>query len=465
MSKTMMSQVTIRGIPTRMWTRALAACVLVLFAALPVAAQDAFRIEGTVVDATTQRPITSVQVSLEGTQLGTLSDANGRFLLVARVPAGTYSLRFVFIGREAVTQQVTLGSQPNVQVSQVALRESAVALDEIVVTGTGAPTQRRALGNAVSTVAGELVANSNATTIDAALSGKIPGAQIMSNSGTPGGGVSVRLRGTSSIVGGAEPLYIVDGVIIDNSSTQQINFGYRTNPSNRLADLNPDDIESVEILKGAAAAALYGSRANNGVIQIFTKRGAAGSTRINASTRATLGQLDRHLPFNREPGRDAQGNPLPVFDHEGLLFRDAWSNQTDVSVSGGADQTRFYLSAGYVSEQGIMKGADHEKISTRVNLDQTVGNWLNVSGGANYIRSNSNLVINGENGTGGLLTAIVFTPTNIDFSAKDPNSGQYVTRATTFPNPLEVVDFWDSPQEVSRFVGSFQGRATPFTGA
>lgn len=445
--------------------RVVATCCVLLLCAVPLSAQETYRIQGNVVDATTERPLGGVQVSLEGTQHGTLTDANGNFLLVARVPAGTYTVRFLFIGREAATREITLGADFNPGLGTVTMRESAVALDEIVVTGTGAPTQRRALGNAVTTVSGELVANARAHTIDAALSGKVPGAQIMSNNGTPGGGVSVRLRGTSSIVGGAEPLYIIDGVIVDNSSDQQINFGYRTNPSNRLADLNPDDIESVEILKGAAAAALYGSRANNGVVQIFTKRGAAGATRINVSTRATLGQLERHLPFNRAPARDAQGNELPVFDHEGLLFRDAWGNDTNVSVSGGAEQTRYYLSAGYNNEQGIMKGSASERISTRLNLDQTIGNWLTLSGGANYVRTQSDLVINGENGTGGLLTAIVFTPTNIDFSARDPNTGQYVTRQTTFPNPLEVIDFWDTPQEVNRFVGSFTGRATPFSGA
>jgi TonB-linked SusC/RagA family outer membrane protein len=444
----------------------LAACCTLLVPAAALHAQESYRIEGRVVDATTQRPLASVQITLEGTQQGTLSDANGNYVLAARVPAGSYTLRYMFLGREAVTRQVTLGTQLTVAVEAVALRESAVALDEIVVTGVGAPTQRRALGNAVTTVSGDLVAQAKATSIDAALAGKVPGAQIMSNSGTPGGGVSVRLRGTSSIVGGAEPLYIVDGVIIDNSSTQQINFGYRTNPSNRLADLNPADIESIEILKGAAAAALYGSRANNGVIQIFTKRGAPGSTRINVSTRATLGQLERHLPFNREPALDAQGRPMPVYDHEALLFRDAWGNQTDVSVSGGADQTRFYLSAGYAHDEGIMRGASHKKLSTRLNLDQTLGTWLTVSGGANYIRSHSDLVINGENGTGGLLTALVFTPTHFNLAEKVPGTNEYVLRrAGSFPNPLEVIDFWDTPQDVSRFVGSFQARATPFTGA
>ena len=175
-----------------------------------------------------------------------------------------------------------------------------------------------------------------------------------------------------------------------------------------------NEVRSKEALReaGALQTAIFNSvnfssiaTDANGVIQIFTKRGAPGSTRINVSTRATLGQLERHLPFNREPAPDAQGNPMPVYDHEAILFRDAWGNQTDVSVSGGADQTRFYLSAGYALDEGIMRGASHEKLSTRLNLDQALGSWLTLAGGANYIRSHSDLVINGENGTGGLLTA------------------------------------------------------------
>jgi TonB-dependent SusC/RagA subfamily outer membrane receptor len=159
----------------------------------------------------------------------------------------------------------------------------------------------------------------------------------------------VRLRGTSSITGGAEPLYIIDGVIVDNSSDQQINFGARANPTNRLADLNPNDIERVEILKGAAAAALYGSRANNGVIQIFTKKGRAGGFRSAAESRATLGQLPKRLGLNLYPF-NAAGQPVQRFDNESLIYRDAWSNESFVSVSGGAERTRFYLSGGYTNQ-------------------------------------------------------------------------------------------------------------------
>ena len=444
-----------------MWGALWVVAALITVPAERVAGQqNTYRIQGTVVDATTEQPLANVAVTLTGAHVGTLSGASGRYELSARVAPGSYSLTYTLIGRETVSREIQLGTATTVDVPQVAMRESAIQLDEIVVTGTGGATQRRALGNAVSVVSGEAVANSRATTVDAALQGKVAGAQIMSNNGTPGGGVSIRLRGTSSIVAGAEPLFIVDGVIVDNSSDQQINFGYRTNPSNRLADLNPNDIERVEILKGAAAAALYGSRANNGVIQIFTKRGSAGETRIDVSTRATYGQLERELPFALTPV-EPDGTPVERFDHQDLVFRNAWGNETSVSLSGGADQTRFFLSGNYAKDNGIMIGSSNERIGGRINIDQTVGNWLNLAAGFNYIRNQSDLLINGENGTGGVLTAIVFTNTNVNLAARDPDTGEFLIRQTTFPNPLEVVERWESPQTVNRFVGSFQARATP----
>ena len=438
--------------------------LLAAFAA-PAAGQtsQAYVINGTVVDEATQRPLASVSVTVSGTQFGTLSDQSGRFSLQARLTPGTYTLSYSLIGRGGATQDVTLGSERTVEVPQVALRESAVTLEGIVVTGTGAPTQRRALGNSVAVVGGPELTQSKAVTIDAALAGKIPGAQITANSGTPGGGVSVRLRGTSSITGGAEPLYIIDGVIVDNGSAQQIDFGYRSNPSNRLSDLNPNDIERIEVLKGAAAAALYGSRANNGVVQIFTKRGAAGRPIITAETRATYGQLATELPWNMAP-TDLDGvTPVERFNHEDLIFRDSWGSDTYVSVSGGADDTRYFLSGGYTVDNGIMIGSNNERTSVRLNIEQGLWDWLTLAGGANYTRSNSDLVINGEQGRGGLLTAIVFTPTTVDFSERDPATGEFVVRATTFPNPLEVAENWLTPQNVSRFVGSFQARANPIT--
>ena len=450
-------------------------CILAnAISAVPASAQQAtYTITGRTLEAEGGAPLAGVQVLLRGTRYGGISNAEGVYSIVANVAPGNYVVEATMIGREQQQRPITLGDARIVNVPAFTLGQTALALEEVVVTGTAAPTSRRAIGNAVSTVTGEQIAEATATTIDQALQGKVAGATITSNTGNPGGGVSVRLRGTSSIVAGAEPLYIVDGVIIDNNGDQQINFGYRSNPSNRLADLDPDDIERVEILKGAAAAALYGSRANNGVVQIFTKRGRAGLNRVTVGSRMTRSDLENRLEFALTPtALDANLCTMCLnsgtltaqrFDSQDLIFREPWSNDNYISMSGGSEDTQYYLSGNLVNENGIMRGSDHSKVNVRMNLDQRVASWLNLAAGANYIRSHTNLVINGEQGAGGLLTAIVFAPTTLDLSARDPVTGLLVNeQAGTFLNPLYVLDSWRSPQDVNRFVGSFQARANPF---
>jgi TonB-linked SusC/RagA family outer membrane protein len=427
------------------------------------AQQQTYTITGRIMGDVANAPIVGAQVSIRGTRFGGLTNAQGRYTIVAQMTPGTYTVEAQMIGRETMTQQVTLGTERAAAVPDITMRTIALSLEEVVVTGTAAPTSRRAIGNAVSTVAGATINEAPTATIDQALQGKISGAVIQSNTGTPGGGVSVRLRGTSSIVAGAEPLYIVDGVIVDNNGDQQINFGYRSNPSNRLADLDPSDIERIEVLKGAAAAALYGSRANNGVVQIFTKRGRAGRTQFTAETRFTNGTLPKEIDFALTPV-DLTGNAVQRFDPQDLIFRSAWSNDSYLALSGGSEETQYYISGNWTDEKGIMIGSDHQKLNVRMNLDQRVSDWLSLGAGANYVRSHTNLVINGEQGFGGLLTAVVFTPTTLNIAERDPTTGRLVNTLTgPFPNPLIVVENWETPQENNRFVGSFNLRANPFS--
>ena len=435
---------------------------LALLIPLGLTAQEtrSYTITGSVVAGESARPLPGVQVTVQGTNFGTLTDGEGRYMLRADLAAGAYEIRYAYIGRREVRQTVQLGASQSVVVPQVSLGEAALELDEIVVTGSAGPTTRRAIGNSISTVGEQEIEEAPAVTIDQALQGKVSGALITSNTGTPGGGISIRLRGTSSITGGAEPLFIVDGVIIDNNAEQQLNVGYRSNPINRLADLDPDDIARVEIIKGAAAAALYGSRANNGVVQIFTKRGVAGDTRVTASTRVMRSDLPRRIDFAMTPV-DLAGDPVERYDPQDLIFRTGVGTDSHVSVSGGAQDTRYYLSASYTDQEGIMIGSAHNKMNARLNLDQAFGDRFSISAGANYISSNSDLVISGEQGEGGLLTAVMFTPTTTNLGEINEETGDYVIQQTTFPNPLVVVRDWQLPQTVDRFVGSLQARANP----
>jgi len=250
---------------------------------LPVisnAQQPTGTVSGRVTDASIGRGLPNVQILVTGTRIGAVTGPNGEYTLIG-VPVGSRTLTVRRIGYQPTIQAVTvaLGSTT----VDIALNVSAVNLSEVVVTGTGTATEKRKVGTNIATVDSSVISRAEAVTVDQAMQGKIPGAQITQNSGSPGGGgISVRLRGVNSFISGSDPLYIVDGVIVDNESGQLADLGTRANPQNRLADLNPDDIEHIEIIRGAAAAALYGSRANNGVVQIFTKRGTTGKPRFTS---------------------------------------------------------------------------------------------------------------------------------------------------------------------------------------
>ena len=452
-------------------SRARASAALAILLALlgssgAQAQQQQYTLTGRVLDAGTGAAILGAQVSLRGTGAGGTTDNTGSYIINATASPGAHVVEVTFIGREPVTQAVTLADARIVRVPDIMLRERALSLDAVVVTGTAAPTARRAIGNAVASVSARELMASPAATIDQALQGRVAGAVITSNTGTPGGGVSIRLRGTSSITGGAEPLYIVDGVIVDNNADQQLNLGYRSNTTNRLADLDPNDIERIEILKGAAAAALYGSRANNGVVQIFTRRGRIGEPEITVASRFGRSELVRRIPFALEPINfagaltDPARVPATRYDHQDLVFRDGSQMEHHVSVAGGGGDTRYYLSGSFTEDNGIMRGAAHDKLNTRLNVDQGFGSFQ-LSVGANYIRTNSDLIVNGEAGEGGILTQIVFTPTLTDLTARNPETNRFINGGGAGPNPLEVLEDWDIGQQVNRFIGSLQGRWSP----
>jgi len=461
---------------SRLWTAALSLVVgLASVGAGEAQAQEPYRIQGTVVDATTARPLPNVQVSLRGTQQGTLSDNAGRFTLLARVPPGTYNLVFTLIGRGEQVQPITLGEQRTVALPQVALRESAVQLEEIVVTGTGTPVERRAVANAVSTVSGQAVNEApGAPAIDAALQGKVVGAVITQNHGQPGGGTSIRLRGTSSILGGAEPLVVIDGVIVDNNSAALISIGANASREgaamqNRLADIAPADIERIEILKGAAAAALYGSRANNGVIQIFTKRGQQGRPLVTYRTEAGITQTNARYALNESPlagrgdvlygGAPAFGAPVERFLYQDELFRRGARFDNQLSISGGSEGTTYYLSGSWTDEQGILQGSNHSRINTRVRVQQQVAPWLEVGGSANYIQNQTNFVPEGEQSYG-VLTALIFTPTTWNPRFR-PDLGRYPNNPLVGFNPFDVIDNFRTETSVNRFLGGINATLTP----
>ncbi len=428
------------------------------FSAVLLPAQGTSTLRGRVTDAASGQSIPSAQVSVEGTQLGATTDASGAFT-ISSVPAGQRTVIARRIGYSPQRRQITAGG--SVADLSFALSAAASSLDQVVVTGTATPTTVRALGTSVASVDNSQISEARSVTVDQALQGKIAGAQITQNSGTPGGGgLSVRLRGTGSITSGSEPLYIVDGVIVDNASDQLIDFGARANPQNRLADLDPNDIDRIEIVRGAAAAALYGSRANNGVVQIFTKRGVAGAPRITFGSRYTTERLAKRLALNMAP-LDAAGNPVTRYDYQDEIFQTGSLKDVNISAEGGSDRTTYYAGASYSDEEGIIKASSSVRRSARVNLSQRISDPFKLNIGANYVRTLAEFEPNGESGTG-VITALLFTPTTFSFF---PVNGIYPQAPTGagFANPLAVIDKWKAPQTTDRFIGSVNGQYTPFS--
>ncbi|MGH7711530.1 MAG: TonB-dependent receptor domain-containing protein, partial [Gemmatimonadaceae bacterium] len=322
----------------------------------------------------------------------------------------------------------------------------------------GTPTEKRKIGTSVASVDSTIISRAQALTVDQALQGKTAGAQITQNSGVPGGGgVSVRLRGVNSFISGSDPLYIVDGVIVDNGSAQLADLGGRSNPQNRLADLNPADVERIEIIRGAAAAALYGSRANNGVVQIFTKRGNIGRPRFTLTSRFSMSELREQQPFNFYPF-DAAGVPVQRFNYQNDIFDEAPGSEHNLTIEGGNDQTRYYLSGNVSDEDGIMRSTSSRRIGGRVNLQQQLTPRLIGNVTANYISTRNQLQAFGEQNDYGIMGSLFFAPTQVDFR---PVNGIYPLPPALGTNPLLAIDRIRNPQQIGRFIGSAKLTWTP----
>jgi TonB-dependent SusC/RagA subfamily outer membrane receptor len=260
------------------------------FQLLVLAAFSQIRVSGSITGKD-GKGIPAASVLVQGTTIGTYTDDNGKYEFNAALEPGGYLLEVSAVGFKTTTQRLNINNNKTYTVN-VQLSDDVMKMDEVVVTGVSAGTTRKQLGSYVSTVKADQLTKGATGNVLAALQGKTAGAQIIQNNGDPGGAISVRLRGISSISSSSEPLYIVDGVIVNNATTRVTNTSANYDGQNfvgsigqnRLADINPADIERIEVLNGAAAAAIYGSRANAGVVQIFTKRGSTGAPVVSVST-------------------------------------------------------------------------------------------------------------------------------------------------------------------------------------
>lgn len=340
----------------------------------PGLAQQTGTIAGQVMEVGTQRPLAGVQVSIPGTGIGTLTNNSGRYLLVD-VPAGEVEVRAQLIGY-AISEQIVTVTDGETITADFELREAAIALDEIVVTGTVGATQKRAVGNAVAQVdAAELTAIAPVADVTQLLNARTPGVVVRPPSGLAGAGAQITIRGRSSISLAGDPLIYVDGIRM-NSATPTGGSG--PGAASRLNDINPEDIESVEIIKGPAAATLYGTEASNGVIQIITKRGKIGEPRIEATVRygaAWVMDPAGRWPINyyREPsGEVIEFNIIEAEAAAGRsIFRTGHLQGYALNVSGGSEELRYYISGNYDHNEGALPSNQAEQITGQANLTIT----------------------------------------------------------------------------------------------
>jgi TonB-linked SusC/RagA family outer membrane protein len=464
------------------WGKGKPVYLLLLLQFFSLLALAQTRINGKVTDAE-NKGIPDISVTVRNTTLGTTTDAEGNYSLQANVRSGAYEIIFSGVGFKAATQSVQLGTSATETVN-VQLAEDALKMDEVVVTGTSAGTTRRQIGSYISTVKADELNKGATGNVLAALQGKTAGAQIVQNSGDPAGGISVRLRGISSISSSSEPLYIVDGVIVNNATNRVTNTSGNydgnnfvgTIGQNRLVDINPADIERIEVLNGAAAAAIYGSRANAGVIQIFTKRGKTGSPSVSFSTSVMLSQLRKKIEVNKAPIKfggsvDAQTqdilpysppapavlltNTLPVtrYDYQDYIFRKAVGTDNTVSVSGGTDKTKYFASGSYFFNQGIIKNADFQRYSFRLNLDQTLTDRLSFTMGLNYINSSANEKPDG-NSFFSPMNSVTIIGNFHDIWTRDVNGNLKAVGERGRVNPVSVIEDIKQKQTTSRVLAN-----------
>ncbi|HEY2064573.1 MAG TPA: TonB-dependent receptor plug domain-containing protein [Gemmatimonadaceae bacterium] len=427
------------------------------------AARAALVVQGRVTDEA-QNPIVGVQVVVDGAAVGTVSNEDGSYRLsIGRPSAGapvTLVARRIGYRPRRTTVAEADGTGGGAVTRDFVLLRDVLELSQVVTTATRTETERAQLGATLATVGAEALGNTVTPQLDVALSGKVPGALVTQNSGTPGGGTSIRIRGLSTISRSAEPLYIVDGVIIDNGSRQLVDLGGYT--TNRLADLDPNDIERIEIVKGAAAAALYGSRANDGVVQIFTKRGRAGALRGTARVAFGQDKVTRLVDVNAAPVNLA-GQPVTRYDYQREIFQTAPQSNVSVSLAGGDERSQFYLSGAHEDQTGVIRSTRYVRDNVRLNLDRELASWLRVGVSTSFIQSNADLTPNGGLVANyGVLTNFLFSSNDRNFFP-DPVTGEFPA-AQFQANPLEVIARWRAPQGVQQYIGGLHLTATPYAG-
>ncbi|QDE94192.1 SusC/RagA family TonB-linked outer membrane protein [Myxococcus xanthus] len=429
-------------------------------------------VKGRVADRLTNEGLPLVRVIIKGTTQGVETELDGTFTL-PNVP--TRAVTLLFSSQDYGEREVQIGA--NQRTVEVALEN--IFSEEMVVVGRASEVARKNLANSVASVNAEEINRAPAQTVDQALQGKVAGANIQSNGGAPGGGLQLRLRGVSTINGSTAPLYVIDGVLVSDVAIASGMFavtrsvtGSNPNPTqdnqvNRIADINPNDIESIEVLKGASAAAIYGSKAANGVVIINTKRGRSSEPEFAVTQRlgvyTALNKLGTRRFNSVEEvtetfGDDAAQYYVPGrrFDHESALTgRRDLSSETLASVSGVAGNTKYFASALIKNDEGIIANTGYEKQSFRLNLGQKFGEAVDVNVATNLVHSlGQRGLTNNDNATISNYMVLPYSPEFLPLGASSdgiyPQNPFLGNRA----NPLQTAALVKNDEDVWRFIGS-----------
>jgi TonB-linked SusC/RagA family outer membrane protein len=456
---------------------------MLLSATAVARAQDGATISGRVIDATTNAPIPSAQIQIVGTARGGVTAEDGRFR-IASVRPGAYQVRVLRIGYQASTQSVTAGNGQSIDLSY-SLTPAAVTLDEVLTLATGETTRKREQGNVVGTLTPEPSTLATAGNVTQLLTGRIPGVDVATTGGTVGSSARLRIRGASSLSLSNDPLLIVDGVRVDNNASSTT-IGVGGQVPSRFNDINPEDVEKIDILKGPAASALYGTAAANGVIQVTTKHGRSGKTRftvygesgsikdvttfpsnfaqvgtnIPSGTRTSNCNLDNQTRGLCTPNPDSLVHFNPLVQYSPFISgqRGAYG----LSAVGGNDRISYYVGGNYDRQQGVFDANTDQRAGGRANLTaQLTDNW-NIQLGTNYLADHLRLPQN-DNDILGIVSSGL-----LGSAFDDSIPGKACVRVTgcahgylngQIPQALEAV--WQTRQDIQRFQNSLTSNYQP----
>lgn len=431
-------------------------------------------LKGTVIDSLTKEPIEGVTIQLQGVTHSLKSDVHGNFQIVT----GQKLPLTILLSSLGYSSKTIVANQPEIS---IVLQPSSDRLEEMVVVGYGTQRRRDLTGSVARLDAAE-VNKIPVASFDAQLQGKLPGVQVVTNSGVPGESIFLRVRGTTSINSSSDPLYIVDGVFLNNTSLQTIGLGGRT--SSPLTDINPADIESIEVLKDASATAIYGSRGANGVIIITTKKGSYGTkTKIDVNVlggwaeankallpklasgpetatlanewwinsgldNPALNQTFANRPF-RPISEGGRGNPedQETFDRLGFLLRNGKLQDYSVGVQGGGDRSRFYIGAGYTGQEAFIKVIDFSRANLKFNFDHQLSDRVKIGLTNNFSRTYRNQARTGDGPQVSLFNSAISSATNIPIFTEDG-------AVNGVDNTYTLVDNYDVNTTSLRYIGS-----------